>query len=338
MVNYEWQGVTKNCGGGGRIGRVLADELRARGHEVTVVTDEADKHYLTFPARSYRRLSKTVRKVDPDVLHGQFAVPSSVLLPRLSRKYDVPLVVSVMGADVYDPTRYDLIRPLTDRAVNSVLQCADAVVAPSRDMQRRVHEKYNETCLKQWYGLPPDEWQWRPRTPSSRLQVLTVSRLVERKNLLLAHRTLAEARGAGLDLEWTVVGTGPLEERLGKRAGVCDWMHLTGYVEDLQPVFDDADVFFLPSKHEAFGVVFLEALAAGLPVVTSDHGGQTDIVGPEVGRLAPQECPGALAGAVAEVAENYRDYQRATEGYVEEHFSAHRMAAGYEELFNEVAA
>jgi len=115
-------------------------------------------------------------------------------------------------------------------------------------------------------------------------------------------------------------------------------MELTGYVEDLQPVFDDADLFFLPSQHEAFGVVFLEALAAGLPVVATDRGGSVDIISPEVGRLAPPTVQNQIVDALVEVADNYQTYQRATEGYIEARFSADQMAAEYEETFAEVVA
>jgi len=94
MVNYEWPGRTENCGGGGRIGNRLAEGLRDRGHEVTVVADAADGHYATFPVRRHPAIRREVASADPDVIHGQFVLPSSLLLHR----FDRPTVVSCMGS------------------------------------------------------------------------------------------------------------------------------------------------------------------------------------------------------------------------------------------------
>lgn len=336
MVNYEWPGVTENCGGGGRIATDLAAGLRDRGHTVTVITDDRDGHYLTFPFRTYRRVVQTIRSHDIDVIHGQFAVPSSLCLPRIATTHDIPLVVSVMGADVYDPTRYSAVRPFVDAVVARVLSAANAVVAPSRDMQARVDEKYDLDAELVHYGVQPDDCQWKRREPGNTLRVLTVCRLVERKNLEAALGALFHAKHQGLDVTWDIVGTGPLYDRYSDNWNDVEWLTMYGYVDDLQERFDAADVFMLPSHHEAFGIVFLEALEAGLPVVTSDHGGQTDIVTNGVGETAPPDDAEALGDALCTIATNYDEYQAATRHYVSERFSRDEMVTEYTRIYGDV--
>lgn len=332
-VNYEWPGVTENCGGGGVFGKTLAEGLRERGHEVTVITDAADGHYATFPVRSYRRLSKTIRDKDPDIVHGQFAVPSSVFLPRLRRVHDVPYIVSVLGGDVYDPTRFAAIRPIADAATRRVLAGADAVVAPSQDMQPRVRDKYDTDAEIVHLGIDPEEWNWQRRTRPDRLRILTVCRLVERKNLVRTLAACFHAHSRGLDIQWDIVGTGPMYERLSEHWADTDWVTLHGYVDDLQAMYDTADVFLLASHHESFGLVFLEALASGLPVVTSDTGGQTDIVTEDVGFTAPADDRKAIGNALVELVSEYESYQTATEGHVASNFSAGAMVDNYEAVY-----
>jgi len=344
-VNYEWPNTTSNCGGGGRIGKQLVDGLRERGHNVTVVTDDADGHYATFPARRFGAIGDAIDRHDPDVVHGQFAVPSSLPLAVLAAGRDLPLVVSVMGADIYDPTRYQRLRRLLRPVVRWVLSVADRVVAPSRDMRARVQGGFPVDPDVVHYGIPPGRYAWRSRTPDGAPALLSVCRLVERKHLRAAIRAVEQLRAGGIDATYTIVGEGPRGDALRELAADRDWLSVPGYADDLQPVYDDADLFVLPSLHEAFGIVCLEALAAGLPVVTTQTGGQTDVVGSAVGAIAsttrsgtdpPAATADALADAITDAIERYDTIQANTQGYVRREFSRERMVDAYDRTFQAV--
>lgn len=335
LVNYEYP---PHCGGGGRVTELLADGLETRDYTPHVSTDQSDHHYATFPLRSYRRLNQHLAQNEVDILHGHFSLPSSLHLPRLSRKHNLPLVVSVMGADIYDPTRFHGIRPLADRVNQHILDAADAVVAPSTDMQDRVIQKHNVNCQCIHYGIDPTAWTWQARNPSDSPTILSVCRLVDRKNLETAIRSVIQfGRHTGLDVTYRIVGTGPKQSELEARWGEFEYIEFAGYVDDLQSEFTNADVFFLPSKHEAFGMVFLEALATGLPVVTSATGGQTDIVN-GTGITVTGDNPSAYAAALERLLDEYETFQRQTEGYVEAEFSQAQMVDAYTSLYQEVLA
>jgi glycosyltransferase involved in cell wall biosynthesis len=336
-VCYEYPGVTANCGGGGRVVDVLDSALAERGHDSRVLTDAADGHWATFPVRTLAEQRRAIQQVDPDVVHGHFAVPSALALPALVPD-DTPLVVTTMGADVYDPSRFDRLRPLADRAVGHVLDAADAVVAPSEDLQARIERKWGLDARRIPHAIDTSAWNWQPRERPTEPTVVTVARLVERKQLLLGIEAVRRWRDREQVMaDYRLIGDGPQREDLEDCAARHDWVDVAGYVDDLDAALRDADLFLLPSGHEAFGIALLEALAAGLPCVVTDTGGQTDVVSDDVGYTAPPHAD-ALAAGLDYVFENYQAFQAATEDYVEQWYSAERLAEDYVALYDDLTA
>lgn len=339
VASYEWPGVTENCGGGGRIGKRLVSGLRARGHQVRVETDDADGHYMTYPVRGLLPLRRAIDEFEPDIIHGLFSVPTSLPLAYLADQADTPLVVTVMGGDLYDPTRFEYLRTIADAANSYVFNRASKITVPSTDMQDRMPEDSDSQVVH--HAIDPSNWNWTARELNGDPSLLTVCRLVERKNLHAAIEAADRLRDGWPELSYDIVGTGPLLDELQAEHADRDWLTLHGFVEDLQNVFDSADLFVLPSFYEAFGIVFLEALAAGLPIVTTAEGGQADILT----AVDPPDRPGKLASghgasAVSEAIETVLyDYDRRhanTAGYVDEHFQRGQMVETYEGLYEAV--
>jgi glycosyltransferase involved in cell wall biosynthesis len=86
---------------------------------------------------------------------------------------------------------------------------------------------------------------------------------------------------------------------------------LPGFAINPTAYFESADLFVLPSNHEAYPLVLIEALAAGLPIVSTDRGGQREILGDgRFGRLVPVGNSKALAAAIARTLAEPRDPER----------------------------
>lgn len=137
---------------------------------------------------------------------------------------------------------------------------------------------------------------------SARPVVLFVGRLRAYKGL--PHLLHAMTR---LDANLALVGDGPEHRRLSalsRRLGLADRVHFAGHLPDrlLPAAYQAADLFVLPSHlpSEAFGLVMVEAMASGLPVVCTELGTGTSVVvqHEETGLVVPPADPGALAGAV----------------------------------------
>ena len=225
-----------------------------------------------------------------DVINTHFVVPSGPVGQFLSRVNGIPNVLSVHGGDLYDPSKQSSPhRHAWLRApIRYMLNAADEVVGQSRDTVRHVAEIYGvqrpidliPLGIKRppaVAGAPREELGIAPDA----FVMVTIGRLVARKSTLQLVHALASCGRA--DTHLVVVGDGPDTAALqnaAAAAGVAERVHLLGHVSDAQKyrALAAADIFVSTSQHEGFGLVFLEAMAFGLPVVCYDRGGQTDFL------------------------------------------------------------
>jgi glycosyltransferase involved in cell wall biosynthesis len=225
-----------------------------------------------------------------DVINTHFVVPSGPVGQFLSRVNGIPNVLSVHGGDLYDPSKQSSPhRHAWLRApIRYMLNAADEVVGQSRDTVRHVAEIYG---VQRPIDLIPLGIERPPAVagaPREQLGIapdafvmVTIGRLVARKSTLQLVHALASCGRA--DTHLVVVGDGPDTAALqnaAAAAGVAERVHLLGHVSDAQKyrALAAADIFVSTSQHEGFGLVFLEAMAFGLPVVCYDRGGQTDFL------------------------------------------------------------
>jgi len=133
--------------------------------------------------------------------------------------------------------------------------------------------------------------------------LVAAGRLSKEKGFDVLLDAMPLVRAAVPQADLTLLGDGPLKPELlaqRERLGLAGAVHLAGFQPNPYPYFKHADLFVLPSRHEAFGLVVIEALAVGTPVVASDcPGALREILGdcPKA-RLAPPSDPKALAEAV----------------------------------------
>ncbi|MFT4524128.1 MAG: glycosyltransferase involved in cell wall biosynthesis [Granulosicoccus sp.] len=129
------------------------------------------------------------------------------------------------------------------------------------------------------------------------IRFITVATLDDNKGVELMIRAIAELKKKGIGIELEVVGVGPKMndfQKIGMENGVNDEIHFHGRQpkEEIKGLFQQSNVFVSASKQETFGVAIVEAMAAGLPVITTKSGGPEDIVTPETGVLAERSVDG----------------------------------------------
>jgi Glycosyltransferase len=152
------------------------------------------------------------------------------------------------------------------------------------------------------------------RSPLFPPVLLTVGRLVPRKGVDTVLRALPLLRTSFPDLRYRVVGSGPYLERLMKLSHQLDVQGMVEFVgrvpeSGLPGVYQNAHIFVMPVREEqggasveGFGIVFLEAAASGLPVVTTwGSGAEEALVPGETGRLVPPDDPAALAAVLLDL-------------------------------------
>ena len=225
-----------------------------------------------------------------DVINTHFVVPTGPVGHGLARLHGIPNVLSVHGGDLYDPSktssphRHAWLRG----PIRYLLNRADAVVGQSRNTLQHVADIYGVGRATQLIPLgierPPAVAPLRRselHIPDAAFVLVTVGRVVARKATVQLVQALQRAERPNAHL--VVVGDGPdvgAVRQAASEAGLADRVHLLGQVSEERKfqVLAAADVFVSTSQHEGFGLVFLEAMAFGLPVVCYDHGGQTDFL------------------------------------------------------------
>lgn len=335
----------------------LSDGVRIRRIPVWGRTDRAAasiRSMVTFAPAACAAGLPFLRAFRPDILNAYFAVPSglpAVILGRLTR---TPVVLTLVGGDVFDPDPTAGVAPHRNRLVRAVvrrvIRAADARVAISDDTRRRAllyHGAPSDIEVIPLGFVPPPfpvAASSRPSTGGT-FRLVTVGRLIPRKahgDLLQALALLAPPRDIHLDL----VGTGPLEGTLRQNAadlGIGNLVTFHGAVSEAEKwrLLTHADCFVSASLYEGFGIVFLEAMHAGLPIVTTDNGGQADILQTgEHALFVPPREPQQLAAALAWIMRD-QDLRarlaKANRAHVK-NFLVEQTAARYETLFARVLA
>nr|WP_277420134.1 glycosyltransferase family 4 protein [Xanthomonas sp.] len=184
------------------------------------------------------------------------------------------------------------------------LQLAHAVVATSHSTARQLQALFGLPAQRVHVAPPGCDRaaSAAPREASAQVRLLSVGALIPRKGLDLLVDALAPLR----ELPWTlrIVGAArdaPTAAALRAqvaRHGLEQRIELVGEVDDVACEYAQADVFVLPSRYEGYGMVFAEALAAGLPVLGCDAGAVAEVVPEDAGLLVPVDDVAALGDAL----------------------------------------
>lgn len=301
---------------------------------------------VTFVPSALLRGLQVVKQNRPDLIHAFFAVPSGLPAVCVGRLRRIPLVLTLIGADIFDPNPTAGIaahrNPAVRAVVRWVIRHADTVTAISEDTRRRAmlyHGAPKEITVMPLGLVPPETLPPPRRGSGAPWRLVTIGRLIPRK----AHENLLEALALlrRTDLHLHVIGDGPLLDDLKKvseRLGIGSLVTFEGAVTEDQKwqILRAADLFVSASLHEGFGIVFLEAMYAGLPIVCTDQGGQTDILrSGEHALFVPPERPDQLASALQTLLEDANLRKRLAERNESavRSFLIHDVAARYETLF-----
>ncbi len=186
------------------------------------------------------------------------------------------------------------------------LYMADAVFAINRHMAASIHKETgipHEVIFHMPNMIRMESGGFVRRTWREPPVIGAMGRFVPKKGFDVLLRALANLRDSGYQFRLLLGGDG--EERrslqkLAKTLELEDRVSFIGWVRDKKQFFDDIDLFCLPSHHEPFGIVLLEAMAQKLPVIAADAEGPVEIIEHEkTGLLVPRGDEVSLAGALA---------------------------------------
>jgi glycosyltransferase involved in cell wall biosynthesis len=349
----------------------LRTGLRAQGVNVTTIaprfphfTDDARDVVripsLPLPTATAYRLCVPYLNADDrrrvrgiDLVHAHSPFVTGWMAVSYARRHHVPLVFTYhTRLDAYAHyAPFD--RATTERAMVTLTRryanAADAVIVPTQPMERRLRElgvRAPITVVPSSIDVARFAGGRRSALVRARLGAdgdeplaLVVARLGMEKNLELALDAVARSPG----LRLAVVGDGPhrasLEER-ARRQGTSSRVRFVGALapDRLPDVYASVDAFLFPSTTDTQGLVLVEALAAGLPVVAADSETSRDVLGP-AGRLvaADPEAFAAALGAALDAGRDQSAVHLAYSRYTVER-QTRRILALYEEVLAARAA
>ena len=311
-------------GGGGQVAASLAQELAQKEHQVDFVT----MWYRGLPInKSYQgvvvhripclRFNKTlcrppemftyllaalpathwlVKHNKFDINHTHFIYPDGIISWMIKKLRGLPYVITAHGSDVpgYNPNRFKLMHRILFPLWRRVVEDADGIVSPSESLSQLIHF---HAPNKQVHIIPNG---FRPGlvdfVNKKRNHILIVTRMFERKGVQYFLRALD---GLDLPFQVDVVGDGPYLPELKKiMRGIssADQITFHGWLEngsqEFNRLFQQASIFVLPSAAENFPVVLLEAMAAGLAIITTRGTGCEEVVGEHAILVEPCDTAG----------------------------------------------
>lgn len=226
-----------------------------------------------------------------DLIHAHFLYPSGYLGMLVKSKFDKPLVVTGHGSDVHTlPFKGKRIKNFLKKTINA----ADIIFSVGKGNKKilidHLGAKEKQTFIvpnsvdpKKFYKMEPNKVKGILGIPIDKKIILTIGNLIEEKGMdyfiRAAYITYKKVR----NIQFVIIGNGPQYKHL---TSIIDKLHLKGIVSILDPMpqhelrlwLNASNIFVLPSLKEGLGMVQIEAMACGKPVVATRNGGSETII------------------------------------------------------------
>lgn len=258
------------------------------------------------------------RRGRPDVIHAQSARWAAAAAARVKETSSIPYLLTEhftgLQREDIPAWRWPLVRTGFEQAdaISTVSTPLKNTIVSQGLADPSAVEVIPNLVRTSHFTLPPTG---RPTPPPFRF--VTVAGLHARKNVDGLLDAFAAAFPTESSARLTIVGEGPDRTALEQKCrvlGLDDRVTFKGALDrtGVREALWQAHAFVLASHQETFGVVLVEAMATGLPVIATRSGGPADIVGPSTGRLVPPNDPDALTQALQALRDEWSTYDPAT--------------------------
>src|SRR5881396_2900388 len=304
-------------GGSGVLATELGKALADKGHQVHFITYQQpvrlsefntnifyhEVRVPTYPLFDYPpyevALASTMVDVAEnqglDLLHVHYAIPHAsaaymakqILLQKTGRK--IPVITTLHGTDITLVGRDKTYAPVVAFSINQ----SDAITAVSQNLrdetfkffkiEKEIEVIFNFVDVKRFTRKPIDAFR-KVIAPNGERILLHASNFRKIKRVQDVVQVFYNVNKE-LPSKLLFVGDGPerqTAEELCRQLNVCDKVQFVGKQEQMEDILAIADLFLLPSEYESFGLAALEAMAAGVPVVSTNVGGLSEIIIPGV--------------------------------------------------------
>ncbi len=316
-------------------------------HEVQVVEYPLLKNF-PYTLALASKMAEVARMKKLDVLHVHYAIPfaAAALLAR-QMVPGLKIVTTLHGTDVTLVGNNPSFKSVTELSINA----SDAVTAVSNHLKDATyHEFAVEKEIDVIYNFIDPVRHDRPIPPclgkkrEDQITLMHISNFRPVKRVVDVVKIFALV-AAEIDARLVLIGDGPDQVKAiqaTQKLGVLDRVSLLGVVDQVAPYLQAADLFLLPSEIESFGLVALEAMASGVPVVASDVGGIPEVVRHgETGYLAPLGHVEQMADYALKIVSDctiQKRFASAARQHAIQKFDYHNIVPQYEAVYKRVLA
>jgi N-acetyl-alpha-D-glucosaminyl L-malate synthase BshA len=358
-------------GGSGVLATELGKALAEKGHQVHFITYQQPVRLIEFNANIFYHevrvasyplfdyppyetvLSSTMVDVimnnHLDLLHVHYAIPhaSAAYMAKkivAAQGKKIPIITTLHGTDITLVGRDKTFAPVVSFSINE----SDAITAVSHNLRDQTYQIFNIhkeievihnfVDVRRFHKKPIDAFR-KVIAPEGEKILMHASNFRPLKRVEDVARIFAEVRKE-IPSKLLFVGDGPerpAAENLCRELGLCDDMRFVGKQEQMEEILAVADLFLLPSDYESFGLAALEAMAAGVPVISTNVGGLPEInIDGQTGYLSQV---GDIRGMSRKAIEILRDnailhrFKTNAAAHAKK-FDIHNIVPKYEALYN----
>lgn len=313
--------------------RYAPASLEVLTHDEGAPSKMANKPWMQLLAIPYIlsgffKCLRLARREHFDIIHVHWPFPHGLIALGAVKWFKIPMVLNFHGAELLLIRKHAWVAPI----LRFILRQSSAVLANSSFTASKVKALRNTDVECSPYGTTlQTKVETKSQLTQNKFRILFVGRHIERKGLIYLIQAAAKLDSSRFEVR--IAGAGDLTKSLQKAAAklAAETVTFTGKLstEDLKQEYEKANAFVLPAivdqkgDTEGLGVVLIEALEYGLPVVASNVGGIPDvIINNQTGLLVEQKNPDALVNAFTKIA-NDSSLSEALVAGAREHIKAH---------------
>lgn len=295
---------------------------------------------LKYLANAYRFINKEILSNNkPDIIHSHFSYPAGFLGTIIQKRKKIPNILTEhtrIGA--FSRSWYH------KQCLNYTLRNTSCIISVSNSLKAEIEK----VCFRPIIVIPNiadvDKFKLSETKPGDKLNIGFLGGF-ESKNkgmdLLLKSASLLDKNSFILHIggDASVIDA---FKNMAKGFGIEANCKFYGEISrnEIADFYSNLDIFVLASQYETFGIVLIEAMSCGVPVIATKCGGPQDIVTPETGMLIEKNSPEELAKAIKNMSQNLEKYNRkAIRNYAEEKFGKsafiERISKVYLEVLNQ---
>lgn len=274
----------------------------------------------------------------PDIIHPHFTMTGAIA-SVLKKKMNLPLVLTEHSSQI----NKNIISKKTYCIGKIAYSYADRIISVSQVLSKRMKQHFNiDTTII--HNIPDTSvFSFSKKTKENKFTFVTIGDLIFNKG----HDLLIEAfylANFNKDVNLYIIGEGHLQKQLQSRINelnLIDQIKMTGLITryKIKEILHESDAFILASRTETFGLVYIEAMLSGLPVIATRCGGPEEFVNKDNGILIPVNDVNQLSNAMLEIYTNIKRYngkqisKQCLQSYAPESI-CYKLSQLYSELLN----